>query len=394
MSKRAQLKRIAEKFQEVFGDLDGVIWLRAPGRVNLIGEHTDYNDGFVLPMATQQEVVLAARRRRDFRARVYSLHFGEISEFDLGGISFAARRPWINYAQGVARGLLEAGYKIGGIEAVVGGDVPIGAGLSSSAAVEVIFGLAFSHLYDLKIEREELARVCNRAQREFVGLPCGMMDQVSCLLAGEGAALFLDCRSLEYRLIPFENEAVQVVICDTQVRRRLTESAYQERVRECNEAVRLLKRHLPAITHLRDVNGEELERFRGELPEVIYRRARHIVTEDERVLAAVEALEGEDFEEFGRLMDASHESLKKDYEVSSRELDLMVDLARKVSGTFGARLTGGGFGGATVNLVASEVVEDFKRQVSEGYKKATGLTPGIFVSRPAAAAGLISGFGD
>ena len=176
MPKRAQLKTIKEKFQEVFRDLDGVIWLRAPGRVNLIGEHTDYNDGFVLPMAAQQEIVLAARRRCDLKAQVYSLHFGEISEFDLEKISFDTQKSWINYAQGVAWSLLEAGYRIGGIEAVVGGDVPIGAGLSSSAAVEVAFGLAFSHLYDLQIEREELARLCNRAEREFVGLPCGMMD--------------------------------------------------------------------------------------------------------------------------------------------------------------------------------------------------------------------------
>lgn len=394
MPKRAQLKTIKEKFQEVFRDSHGVIWLRAPGRVNLIGEHTDYNDGFVLPMAAQQEIVLAVRLRRDFRVRVYALHYAQASEFDLEKISFDTQKSWINYAQGVAWSLLEAGYRIGGIEAVVGGDVPIGAGLSSSAAVEVAFALAFSHLYDLQIEREELARLCNRAEREFVGLPCGMMDQVSSLLAGEGAALFLDCRSLECRLIPFENEAVRIVICDTQVRRELTDSAYHQRVEECSEAVRLLKRHLPRITHLRDVSRRQLEEFRDELPEVIYRRARHIVSEDERVLTAVEALEGEDFEEFGRLMDASHQSLKKDYEVSSRELDLMVDLAREVSGTLGARLTGGGFGGATVNLVASSAIERFKRQVFQGYKTATGLAPGIFVSRPAAAAGLISGSGD
>jgi len=394
MPEQAELKRIAEKFQEIFGDCDGVIWLRAPGRVNLIGEHTDYNDGFVLPMATQQEIVLAARQRKGFQARLYSLHYAKGGQFDLKGISSDAENPWINYAQGVTWSLLEAGYEIGGIEAVVGGDVPIGAGLSSSAAVEVAFALAFSHLYDLKIKREELARLCHRAEREFVGLPCGMMDQVSSLLAEEGAALFLDCRSLYYKPIPFESEAVRVVICDTQVRRELTHSAYQERVQECNEAVRLLRRHLPQITHLRDVSGEKLEKFGGELPEAVYRRARHIVSENERVLRAVEALEGEDFEELGRLMDGSHQSLKRDYEVSSRELDLMVDLAREVSGTLGARLTGGGFGGATVNLVASSAIESFKREVSRGYKEATGLSPAIFVSRPAARAGLISGGED
>jgi galactokinase len=393
MPEQAELKGIADKFQEAFGDLDGVIWLRAPGRVNLIGEHTDYNDGFVLPLATQQEIVLAVRRRDDSEVKVYSLHFAQAGGFDLEKISFDTRKPWINYARGVAWSLLEAGYDIGGIEAVVGGDVPIGAGLSSSAAVEVGFALAFSHLYDLKIKRGELARLCHRAEREFVGLPCGMMDQVSSLMAGEGAALFLDCRSLEYKLVPFADETVRVVICDTKVRRELTHSAYHQRVQECNEAVRLLKKHLPQITHLRDVNLEELEKFKSELPEVIYCRARHIVSENERVLRAVEALEGEVFGELGRLMDASHQSLKEDYEVSCRELDLMVELAREIPGTLGARLTGGGFGGATVNLVASSAIDDFKREVSRGYKKARGLTPDIFVSRPAAKAGLISGCG-
>jgi galactokinase len=376
------LGRLRQLFHEAFGGQPEVV-ARAPGRVNLIGEHTDYNDGFVLPVAIDREVRVAARRRPDTRARLLAATFRRRSEFDVTRIRHDARERWSHYERGVVLMLAREGYHLGGFEAVVEGDVPTGAGLSSSAAVEVSTGTALKALFGLEVDPVRLALLCQRAENEFVGVNSGIMDQFISALGRRDHALFLDCRSLETRQVPLEGAAagVQIVVADTNVQRGLVDSEYNRRRAECEEAVRLLSRRLPGIRALRDVTPEQLQRYAGELPDVVYRRARHVVTEDARVLTSVEALTAGDLPTFGRLMDESHRSLREDYEVTVPQLDAMVEAAHAVPGVVGSRMTGAGFGGATVSLVRSESVARFQREVPERYRARTGLEPRIYVCR-------------
>ncbi|MFN2533477.1 MAG: galactokinase [Pyrinomonadaceae bacterium] len=364
---------------------------RAPGRVNLIGEHTDYNDGFVMPAAIDFSTWVEVRPLAERRLSIYSENFDERVEFDLDSTDPVAKRHWSDYVVGVAVILERTGYRLRGANLRIRGEVPIGSGLSSSAAIEVSTALALLANASLEIDRMELVKLCRRAENEFVGAHVGIMDQfISCF--GEAKkALLLDCRSLEYKLFPM-SEAARLVVCNTMVKHALAGGEYNQRRAECELGVKHFAKLLPNIRALRDVNPEQLNKYGQDLSDVVFRRCRHVITENERVLKAGEALEHDNLNEFGYLMDESHRSLRDDYEVSCKELDLMVELARKVPGVFGARMTGGGFGGCTVNLVSVDHVEEVKKTVAEGYEKATNLVPEIYVCELANGAAEVNSF--
>lgn len=363
--------------------------VRAPGRVNLIGEHTDYNDGFVLPVAIERDMMVAFAARPDREVTLYSLDFGEAATFSLDDIRKDEAHTWSNYARGVARELQGAGISLTGLDAVTQGNIPIGAGLSSSAAFEVAMGLAFLTAAATELDRVQLALIAQRAENRFVGVQSGIMDQFISALGQAGHALLIDTRALTSRPVPLPAGA-QVVICDTMTRRGLVGSAYNERRRQCEEAVRILQGVLPGIRALRDVSPDDLARHSDLLPPIVLQRARHVVTEDARVLEAVQALEAGQAERFGQLMGASHISLRDDYQVSSRELNLMVEIAQRAPGCLGARMTGAGFGGATVNLVREHDVPAFIEAVAAAYEEQTGLQPEITATTAAAGAGIIA----
>ena len=364
--------RVVAAFTREFGQ-DAAIVVAAPGRVNLIGEHTDYNDGFVLPAAIDRHIVIAARPRADRIVRLYAADMGEVAQFSLDDIQPDTGRRWSNYERGVAWALQGAGYTLQGMDAVVGGDVPVASGLSSSAAIEVATAFTFQTLSDLDLDGVQRALLCQKAENEFVGMRCGIMDQYIISLGRRDHALLIDCRSLEYKLVPVP-AGVSLVICDTQKRRGLVDSEYNTRRNECEAGARAL-----GVRALRDVSVETFEARQEELPAVMRKRCRHVVTENQRVMDAVDALGVGDLERFGALMNASHVSLRDDYEVSCAELDAMVEAARRQPGVLGARMTGAGFGGCTVNLVQDEAAEAFQNNVAREYTQATGLEPRIYV---------------
>ena len=381
-----QARELRQKFHDRYGGEARVF--RAPGRVNLIGEHTDYNDGFVMPAAIGFDTWVAAAPRPDRRLLIYSENFSEEVEFDLDEASPQPRGHWSDYVRGVAVMLGRAGLRLSGANLWICGEVPIGSGLSSSAAVEVASGYALAGVTGLEVDPTELAQICRRAENEFVGARVGIMDQFVSVHGRAGHALLLDCRSLDYRLLPLPG-GERLVICNTMVRHALAGGEYNRRREECEAGVRILAGKVPGVRALRDVTLADLENYGGDLPEVVFRRCRHVVTENARVLDAAAALERGDLGAFGQLMAASHRSLRDDYEVSSAELDLMVDLANKCAGVDGARMTGGGFGGCTINLVAAGAVAEFEREVSRGYERAAGRAPEIYVCTAAGGAGQV-----
>ncbi|HET9479277.1 MAG TPA: galactokinase [Pyrinomonadaceae bacterium] len=354
---------------------------RAPGRVNLIGEHTDYNDGFVMPAAIDLSVFARVWPRHDRKLAIRSENFDDEIEFDLDQPNPAPGRHWSDYAVGVAVMLERAGHRLRGANLQIRGEVPVGSGLSSSAAVEVATACALTSVSELNVDRRELALLCQKAENEFVGARVGIMDQFVALFGQAQMALLLDCRSLEFKLLPLP-DTVNLVICNTMVKHALAASAYNERRAQCEAGVNHLGRFLPHVKALRDVTIEQLEEFGRDLPDVVYSRCRHVITENARVLAAGEALEKRDLHRFGELMAQSHRSLRDDYEVSSSELDLMVELANTVEGVHGARMTGGGFGGCTVNIVDAVHVEQFKQSVAREYQQAMAVNPEIYVCEP------------
>jgi galactokinase len=362
----------------------------APGRVNLIGEHTDYNAGFVMPAAIRFYTSVAIAPRTDRQLRVRSVNFAENREIELPGpLAPEERRGqsahWIDYIAGVAWALQEHGLHMRGADMLIHGEVPLGAGLSSSAALEVSAGLALAHNAGQSIEGLQLAKLCQRAENVYVGMRCGIMDQFASVHGRAGHAMLLDCRSLEHRFLSLQS--AQLVICNTMVRHRLAGSEYNRRREQCEQGVQALARKIPGILALRDVTVDMLRAHKETLDPLIYRRCRHVVTENERVIAAASALEAADLTVFGRLMRESHRSLRDDYEVSCDELDLMVRLAESIDGVYGARMTGGGFGGCTVNLVHTDRVPQFRSQLAADYARATGHRPEIYVCEAADGAG-------
>src|SRR5712692_6915513 len=341
---------------------------RAPGRVNLIVEPPDYNDGFVMPAAIDFSTWVTISPRDDRVVSVYSENFHEHVNFDLDDPALRPSRHWSDYVKGVAVTLERSGYRMGGAQLHIRGDVPLGSGLSSSAAIEVATGFALLENSGFAIDRAELAQLCQRAENEFVGMRCGIMDQFISCHGQKGKALLLDCRSRDHMLLPLSDEA-RLVICNTMVKHELASGEYNKRRAECEVGVGHLAERLPGVRALRDVTTADLESHGRDLPELIYRRCRHVITENARVIKAAAALGRNDLSDFGRLMDESHRSLRDDYEVSCEELNLMVALAGALPGVYGARMTGGGFGGCSVNLVASESVGEFKRRVADEYQK-------------------------
>ncbi len=368
---------IEESFATIFGSKPEVV-VTAPGRVNLIGEHTDYNDGFVLPAAIDRAIEFAGRRRTDRRVRAHSLDFNDQVEFSLDDIQKDAQHTWSNYLRGVSKFLEEDGHRLAGADLVFGGNVPREAGLSSSAAVEVGATVFWKKLLGLELDPVYVVKLARRAENQFVGVPCGIMDQFISALGRKDHALFLDCRDLKYRHVPLR-EGIKIAVCNSGVKRALAQSEYEVRLNQCRQAVAQIASTGLAVKSLRDIEPADLETARGALTEILLRRARHVVTENARVLEAVKVLEGGDVERFGELMNASHESLRDDYEVSSKELDVLVEVAWKQPGVLGARMTGAGFGGCTVNLVRAEAADAFAEAVRRGYHDALGLRAEIYI---------------
>jgi len=358
---------------------------RAPGRVNLIGEHTDYNDGFVMPAAIDLYTYAAIKPRDDRTLCIHSENISENCEFDLDEPAPIAGGHWSDYARGVAVFLERAGYKLRGADLAISSDVPIGAGLSSSAAIEVAAGLAMLENSGIEIDRVELAKLCRQSENEFVGTRCGIMDQFISCCGKTGTALMLDCRSLEYRLLPIPSH-VRLVICNTMVKHELAASEYNTRRAECEAAVRYFAERLPGVRALRDVTLDDLTSFGGDLSDALMRRCRHVISENARVAEAASAFELGDLEALRPLMAESHRSLRDDYQVSCEELDVMVELASQVEGVYGSRMTGGGFGGCTINLVRADRVAQFKESITRGYQQATGILPQIIVCSAASGA--------
>ena len=368
---------IEEKFRTVFGASAEVV-VRAPGRVNLIGEHTDYNDGFVLPAAIDRFIEFAGRRRADRMVRVHSTDFQDSTEFSLDDIQKDSAHRWSNYLRGVSKFLEADGHRLTGAEIVFGGNVPRESGLSSSAAVEVGATVFWQKLMGLTLEPVYAVKLSRRAENEFVGVPCGIMDQFISALGRREHALFLDCHDLSYRHVPLRGD-VKIVVCNSGVKRALAQSEYEVRLNQCRQAVAQLRTKGLAVDSLREVEPVDLETGHDALSEILLRRARHVISENQRTRDAVKVLEAADIERFGELMNASHVSLRDDYEVSSKELDTLVELAWRQPGTIGARMTGAGFGGCTVNLVRADAAEAFAQAVAEGYQKALGLKAEIYV---------------
>jgi galactokinase len=354
--------------------------VRAPGRVNLIGEHTDYNDGFVLPAAIDRAITYAGRRRTDRRVRVFSMDFNASVEFSLDGIQRDSQNSWSNFLRGVSKFLEADGHLLPGADIVFGGDVPREAGLSSSAAVEVGAVAFWKKLLGLTLDPIYIVKLSRRTENEFVGVPCGIMDQFISALGRRDHALFLDCRDLTYRHVPLRAD-VKIVVCNSGVKRALAQSEYEVRLKQCQQAVAKIAGTGLAVESLRDVKLSDLRAARGVLTDLLWRRAYHVVSENQRVLEAVRVLEGGDLERFGALMNASHNSLRDDYEVSSKELDALVEIARKQPGVLGARMTGAGFGGCTVNLVRADAAEAFAQAVGRGYQEALGLNAEVYICR-------------
>ena len=375
---------IVERFLARFGGNPHVY--RAPGRVNLIGEHTDYNDGFVMPAAIEFYCWVAIGTREDRKLNIYSEEFSAAADADLSSAAPQPSKTWSDYPIGVALQLEQAGFRLRGANLLIASEVPIGAGLSSSAAIEVATALALADQSGWSPERLQLALLCQRAENEFVGARVGIMDQFVSLYGQKGHALMLDCRELSFEslLIP---DSVKLVISNTMVKHELASSEYNRRRADCEEAVRRLREFLPGIRALRDVSAQQLEQYRGRIPEVAYKRALHVVGENARVLDSAEALRSGDIARFGMRMAESHRSLRDLYEVSCRELDLMVDLADQQTGVYGARMTGGGFGGATINLVDARYAGEFKEKMAKSYQRETGLVPQIYICKPAEGAG-------
>jgi len=357
--------------------------VRAPGRVNLIGEHTDYNDGFVLPIAIERDTVAVWGRRADRVIRFVSRQAHEPAEIDLAGPVKRGQPAWANYCKGVAAGLIRAGVDLPGADVLLSGDVPLGGGLSSSASLEVATGLALLAAARAKMEPYELAKLCQKAEHEFAGAPCGIMDQAIAVLAQAGRALLLDCRDGAVKQIPFDDPDVVVLVADTQVKHAISDGGYAARRDQCCTAAGKL-----GVKMLRDADAGQLAG--GGLDGVQLQRARHVVSEIDRTAKAVEALQGGDYAAFGELMYGSHASLRDDYEVSCEELDAIVASGRKCQGVYGARMTGGGFGGCAIVLARAEGAQAAAARIADDFEKLFGRRCPIFATRAAGGAGTVA----
>lgn len=354
--------------------------------MNLIGEHTDTSEGFVLPAALDFQTIAVISPRKDTSVSIQSMNFAETVHLDLRQLPARGRQHWSDYPVGVVWSLQQHGVQCGGFDLTLGGNVPVGAGLSSSASVEVATAIAVLDHAGVGLPRPVIAQLCQRAEDQFVGAQCGIMDQFISCCGEQDRALLLDCRSLQYELLPVPS-SVRLVLCNSMVRHSVAQGEYNSRRAEVAQGVQVLQRHRPEIRTLRDATEEDIAQWGAEMPENVLRRCRHVVTENGRVMAAVDAMRRNDVARLGRLMSAAHASMRDDYQASCEEADLLVELARKQPGCYGARITGAGFGGCTVNLVEAGRTTEFVRAVQGAYRQATGIEADIYVARASAGAG-------
>ncbi len=360
----------------------------APGRINFIGEHTDYNKGFVLPGAVDKRIYAAIAENGTQSVNVFARQFGESVSFDIS--ETAPRQGWINYLLGVTYYVQQIGVRIRGIDVLIDGDIPVGAGMSSSAALCSAYGFALNELFQLDYSRMELAVIGQKTEHNFVGLQCGIMDQFASLHGKAGFAMKLDCRSLEYEYVPFDFPEYKIVLVNTMVSHELSGTEYNVRRQQCEEGVTLLQKYYPEISSLRDVSYEQLTRHWQEFNATVYDRCTYIVNENQRLLAACDALRHRDLPGFGEMMYASHKGLSKRYGVSCKELDFLVEKSKTIKGVAGSRMMGGGFGGCTINIVQASAVETFSQQIKDAYEKQFSISPEIYVMQLEDGAGVVS----
>jgi len=368
--------RVEQAFRSAFDGLP--LLVRSPGRVNLIGEHTDYNEGFVLPAAVDKAIVFAIAPRTGSAGSLRALDFGQSHEFEISR-PVRSDKGWPNYLLGVVDQLNRIGAPVGGFACVFGGDIPIGSGMSSSAALEGGLAFALNRIFGLGLDSLSLVKLAQKAENEFVGVRCGIMDQFINIFGRPRSVLKLDCRSLDHRYYPFEREDLRLVLCDTLVRRELAASEYNVRRAQCEAGVKILARGAAGVRSLRDATPEMLEDHRPEFDPIIYKRCAYVVEENRRVEAACADLEKGDFASFGRRMNGSHDGLRDDYEVSSPELDVLVDAAREIPGVLGARMMGAGFGGCTINLVEDQAVGALRERTARSYRDQFGREPNVHI---------------
>jgi galactokinase len=377
---------VKQSHAEEYGRQPEVI-ASAPGRVNLIGEHTDYNEGYVFPMAIDFTIRVALSRRNDGQLHFYSVDYKDRKRAALPVLKYRKEDRWANYPKGIINELVERGHELGGLDITIHGDVPQGAGLSSSAALEVATALAVQTAFGIELGREELARLAQHAENEFVGVKCGIMDQFISRMAKEGHAMLLDARWLTYHFVPLSLKTARFVITNSRVPHGLVDSEYNRRREECRRCVDLLSRRKPG-TALRDYTPDDLRDSMGEIPEATRKRCLHVVEENQRVLEAEEALRHHDLVAFGKLMNRSHESLRDLYEVSCPELDWLVKRAQETEGAYGSRLTGAGFGGCTVTLIEEEAIPRYREHIT-AYERIFGFRPEIYLCRPCGGARVL-----
>ena len=368
------IAKIKQAFEENFGE--DPLLIKSPGRINLIGEHTDYNDGFVLPAAVDLGVYFACKQNNIDKYRFYSYDLQDVYVTDVANISKSEKR-WANYLLGVIAQFKKAGKKVQGFDCVLGGDLPMGAGMSSSAAVETGLAYAINLMQGFRYQTLDLVKFSQLAEHEYAGVQCGIMDQFAVMHGKEQQVIKLDCRSLDYEMYPFRLENYELVLVNTGVKHSLAASAYNKRRQECETGVALLQQHLPRVKSLRDVTLDQMQAYEKEFDAVVYKRCSYVIEENLRLEKACQALETGDVEAFGMQMYGSHEGLREKYEVSCVELDQLVELAKSVEGVKGSRMMGGGFGGCTINLVHQNAMDDFESKIRAEYRTPDGQEPEI-----------------
>jgi galactokinase len=370
-------EQIRRQFREKYNN--DPLLIAAPGRVNLIGEHTDYNEGFVLPGAVDKKMYVAMAKNNTDTVNVYASQFNESYSFPLEGI-----KPvdgWMNYLLGVTYHILDKGKTIGGVDVIIDGDVPVGAGMSSSAALTSAYGFALNEIFGLGFSRMDLAFIGQKTEHTFVGVMCGIMDQFASLHGKKGHVMKLDCRSLAYEYIPFDFPDYNIVLVNSMVSHSLAGSEYNVRRQQCEEGVAILKKHYPQINSLRDVNLDVLGLHRHELSDIVYDRCWYVVSEEQRLIKGCAALQQGDLTTFGQMMNATHQGLSKQYSVSCTELDFLAERAGFIEGVVGSRMMGGGFGGCTINIVRKEAVEQFTDKIQKAFHQLFRETPLVYVTQ-------------
>lgn len=378
---------ISKKFRELFNEEP--LLVRSPGRVNLIGEHTDYNMGFVLPAAIDKAIYFAISPRNDEKCSIHAYDLNDSAEYQLSSIQ-KQKKEWANYLLGVVDQLKRGGYQLKGFNCVFGGDVPIGAGLSSSAAIEAGLAFALNHVFTLNIAKLDLVKLAQKSENEFVGVQCGIMDQYINIFGKDKNVLRIDCRSLEYKYFPFDCNDISVVLFDTRVSHSLASSEYNKRRKECSIGVEQIRKDIPQVESLRDISIDMLRQYQNVFDETVYRRCKYVVEENTRLQNACSCLLANDLKSFGSYMYQTHHGLSSEYEVSCAELDFLVEETKMFPEVYGARMMGGGFGGCTINLIENDSVDKITMLVMDRYKSVFGKEGKVYVTKISDGTSIVS----